>query len=95
MSTVFAAPGEFLSPTSIGVYSVTDLILVFFICLRETIECSIIVAVLLAFLKQTLPTDGGDASINKRLVRQVRLSVPTLLTIANHCVRSGTVSLPA
>ncbi|KAI9817547.1 MAG: hypothetical protein M1827_001159 [Pycnora praestabilis] len=43
---------------------------VFFICLRETLETSIIVSILLAFLKQTLGPDR-DPKIYKRLVRQV------------------------
>ncbi|KAK7178472.1 iron permease FTR1 family protein [Paraphaeosphaeria sporulosa] len=43
---------------------------VFFICFRETLECSIIVSVLLAFLKQTLGPDH-DAQIRKKLVRQI------------------------
>ncbi|KAF2683690.1 plasma membrane iron permease-like protein [Lentithecium fluviatile CBS 122367] len=43
---------------------------VFFICFRECLETSIIVSVLLAFLKQTLGPDS-DAKIRKRLVRQV------------------------
>ncbi|MCJ1367208.1 hypothetical protein MMC16_006340 [Acarospora aff. strigata] len=45
---------------------------VFFICLRETIETGIIVAILLAFLKRMLGPDR-DAVIYKRLVRQVWL----------------------
>jgi hypothetical protein len=44
--------------------------LVFFICFRECLECSIIVSVLLAFLKQTLGPEH-DAAVRKRLVRQV------------------------
>lgn len=43
---------------------------VFFICLRECIETSIIVSTLLAFLKQTLPTHR-DASVRDKLVSQV------------------------
>ena len=43
---------------------------VFFVCMRECIETSIIVSTLLAFLKQTLPTHR-DASVRKKLVRQV------------------------
>ncbi|MCJ1314548.1 hypothetical protein MMC25_008230 [Agyrium rufum] len=43
---------------------------VFFICFRETLETSIIVSVLLAFLKQTLGPDR-DAAVYKKLVRQV------------------------
>ncbi|KAJ4373144.1 high-affinity iron permease [Neocucurbitaria cava] len=43
---------------------------VFFICFRECLETSIIVSVLLAFLKQTLGPEA-DAAVRKRLVRQV------------------------
>ncbi|CBX99498.1 hypothetical protein IAQ61_005251 [Plenodomus lingam] len=43
---------------------------VFFICFRECLETSIIVSVLLAFLKQSLGPEH-DAAIRKRLVRQV------------------------
>ncbi|KAL2038954.1 hypothetical protein N7G274_008294 [Stereocaulon virgatum] len=43
---------------------------VFFICFRETLETSIIVSVLLAFLKQTLGHDR-DATTYKKLKRQV------------------------
>jgi high-affinity iron transporter len=43
---------------------------VFFICFRECLETSIIVSVLLAFLKQTLGPEH-DAAVHKRLVRQI------------------------
>ncbi|KAF2828154.1 iron permease FTR1 [Ophiobolus disseminans] len=43
---------------------------VFFICFRECLETSIIVSVLLAFLKQTLGPEH-DAVVRKKLVRQV------------------------
>ncbi|USP80193.1 Fe transporter permease 1 [Curvularia clavata] len=43
---------------------------VFFICFRECLETSIIVSVLLSFLKQTLGP-SHDAAVHKRLVRQV------------------------
>ncbi|CAA9960899.1 Fe transporter permease 1 [Pyrenophora teres f. maculata] len=43
---------------------------VFFICFRECLETSIIVSVLLAFLKQTLGPEQ-DAAVHKRLVRQI------------------------
>ncbi|MCJ1335735.1 hypothetical protein MMC09_001008 [Bachmanniomyces sp. S44760] len=43
---------------------------IFFICLRETLETSIIVSILLTFLKQTLGPDR-DAVTYKKLVRQV------------------------
>lgn len=45
---------------------------VFFICLRESLETSIIVSILLAFLKQTLAPEQ-DAATYKKLVRQVSL----------------------
>jgi hypothetical protein len=48
----------------------TDPTSVFFICFRECLETSIIVSVLLAFLKQTLGPEY-DAAVRKRLVRQV------------------------
>jgi high-affinity Fe2+/Pb2+ permease len=43
---------------------------VFFICLRESLETSIIVSVLLAFLKQTLGPDQDKTTYTK-LVKQV------------------------
>ncbi|KAF2461833.1 plasma membrane iron permease [Lineolata rhizophorae] len=43
---------------------------VFFICFRECLETSIIVSVLLAFLKQTLGLES-DPQVYRRLVRQV------------------------
>ncbi|CAF9936322.1 MAG: hypothetical protein ALECFALPRED_006766 [Alectoria fallacina] len=45
---------------------------IFFICFRETLETSIIVSVLLAFLKQTLGHDSDPATY-KKLRRQVWL----------------------
>ena len=47
---------------------------VFFIVFRETIETGIIVAVLLAFLKQTLDGPNGDVAVYKKLVKQVSSS---------------------
>ncbi|KAF2641980.1 plasma membrane iron permease-like protein [Massarina eburnea CBS 473.64] len=47
---------------------------VFFICFRECLECSIIVSVLLAFLKQTLGPET-DAKIRKKLVRQIWVGI--------------------
>ncbi|MCJ1352941.1 MAG: hypothetical protein MMC33_002925 [Icmadophila ericetorum] len=43
---------------------------IFFICLRETLETSIVVSILLSFLKQTLGPDK-DANTYKKLRRQV------------------------
>jgi hypothetical protein len=43
---------------------------VFFICFRECLETSIIVSVLLAFLKQTLGPDR-DPLVYKKLLKQV------------------------
>ncbi|KAF2757001.1 high-affinity iron transporter FtrA [Pseudovirgaria hyperparasitica] len=47
---------------------------VFFICLRECLETSIIVAVLLSFLKQTLGPDR-DPKVYKSLVKQVWVGI--------------------
>ena len=47
---------------------------VFFIVFRETLETAIIVATLLAFLKQTLDGPERDVATYKKLVRQVILS---------------------
>ncbi|KAK2624308.1 hypothetical protein QTJ16_006258 [Diplocarpon rosae] len=44
---------------------------VFFIVFRETIEVAIIVAILLAFAKQTLDGANGDRTVYKSLVKQV------------------------
>ncbi|CAG8947442.1 unnamed protein product [Penicillium salamii] len=49
-----------------SVFAVT----VFFICFRECLETTVVVSVLLAFLKQTLSADEDQAT-HKRLVRQV------------------------
>lgn len=43
---------------------------VFFICFRESVECSIIVSVLLSFLKQTLGPEQ-DPIVYKKLRAQV------------------------
>ncbi|KAF1983987.1 plasma membrane iron permease [Aulographum hederae CBS 113979] len=53
---------------------------VFFICFRECLETSIIVSVLLAFLKQTLGPER-DPVIYKRLVKQVWIGVASGLAI--------------
>lgn len=53
---------------------------VFFICFRECLETSIIVSVLLAFLKQTLGPEH-DAAVRKRLVRQIWYGVGAGLLI--------------
>jgi high-affinity iron transporter len=61
---------------------------VFFICLRESLETSIIVSVLLTFLKQTL-TSEQEAPIYRKLVRQVWLG--TLSGVAICTVLGGAV----
>ncbi|KAI9690253.1 MAG: hypothetical protein M1822_009214 [Bathelium mastoideum] len=53
---------------------------VFFICFRECLETSIVVSVLLAFLKQTIGPDQ-DAKTYKRLVRQVWCGIASGLLI--------------
>ncbi|RFU33811.1 hypothetical protein B7463_g2575, partial [Scytalidium lignicola] len=57
---------------------------VFFIVFRETLETSIIVAVLLAFLKQTCYNPDQDITVYRRLVRQVWIGTITgfLITLA-------------
>lgn len=72
MVNVFAVPGtSALTSLESHRFSAKCMLdVVFFICLRETLETSIIVSVLLAFLKQTLGPDR-DPAIYKRLVRQV------------------------
>lgn len=52
---------------------------VFFICFRECLETSIIVSVLLSFLKQTLAAEG-ERSAYKGLVKQVRMQSPRSLS---------------
>lgn len=44
---------------------------VFFVVFRESLEATIVVAVLLAFLKQGLGSDHQDPSVYKKLVKQV------------------------
>lgn len=51
---------------------------VFLVVLRETIEAAIVVAVLLAFLKQTLGGPNGDRAAYKKLVKHVRLPLLAL-----------------
>ena len=63
---------------------------VFFVCMRECIETSIVVSTLLAFLKQTLPTHR-DASVRKTLVSQVRTRLQKAATPTN--LRSADVIL--
>lgn len=58
------------STRTLSAFRTNFVLLVFFICFRECLETSIIVSVLLAFLKQTLGP-SQDAAVYKRLVRQV------------------------
>ncbi|KAF4445488.1 high-affinity iron transporter [Fusarium austroafricanum] len=60
---------------------------VFFICFRECLETSIIVSVLLAFLKQSVGGEG-DRETYKRLLRQVWIGVALGLFICL-CVGAG------
>ena len=70
MVALFAIPGGSWNGRQ-SRWALTFPCIVFFVVLRETLETSIIVSVLLAFLKQTLGPDR-DAAIYKRLVNQVR-----------------------
>ena len=71
MPNVFAIPSQSLVPSA-TLSDADGKILVFFICFRETLETSVIVSVLLAFLKQTLGPDR-DPKTYKKLVRQVSI----------------------
>ncbi|KAJ5182915.1 hypothetical protein N7492_000531 [Penicillium capsulatum] len=62
---------------------------IFFICFRECLETSIIVSVLLAFLKQTLGAEG-DRTTYKKLVKQVWWGVATGLFICL-CIGGGMI----
>jgi len=44
---------------------------VFFICFRECLECTIIVSILLAFLKSSIGGPGHDRAVYNKLLRQV------------------------
>ncbi|KAI1388945.1 iron permease FTR1 [Hypoxylon trugodes] len=50
---------------------------VFLVVFRETLECVVIVSVLLAFLKQTLDGPNRDEKVYKTLVKQVWIGVAT------------------
>lgn len=63
---------------------------VFFICFRECLETSIIVSVLLSFLKQTLGAEG-DRAAYKKLVKQVSFPATIQGRPAAHDSRSGGV----
>ncbi|KAF2194872.1 plasma membrane iron permease [Zopfia rhizophila CBS 207.26] len=62
---------------------------VFFICFRECLETSIIVSVLLAFLKQTLGPER-DATTHKKLVRQIWVGVALGIFICL-CIGAGMI----
>ncbi|CAK3857621.1 plasma membrane iron permease [Lecanosticta acicola] len=48
---------------------------VFFICFRECLECTIIVSILLAFLKQSIGGPDRDKDVYKKLLKQIWLGV--------------------
>ncbi|OGM43582.1 plasma membrane iron permease [Aspergillus bombycis] len=62
---------------------------IFFICFRECVETSIIVSVLLAFIKQTLGSDT-DAVTRKKLIKQVWWGVAIGLFICL-CIGGGMI----
>ncbi|CAL5870561.1 uncharacterized protein PFLUO_LOCUS4800 [Penicillium psychrofluorescens] len=63
---------------------------VFFICFRECIETTVVVSVLLAFLKQAIGGPDGDPATHKRLVKQVWLGCGLGLFICL-CVGAGMI----
>jgi high-affinity iron transporter len=75
--------------TATSGYHHTEHPAVFFICFRECLETSIIVSVLLAFLKQTLGPEH-DAAVRKRLVRQVWAGVAAGVFICL-CICAGVI----
>ncbi|KXT04574.1 hypothetical protein AC578_8666 [Pseudocercospora eumusae] len=48
---------------------------VFFICFRECLECTIIISILLAFLKQSIGGPQQDRAMYKRLLKQIWFGV--------------------
>ncbi|KAF2265176.1 iron permease FTR1 [Lojkania enalia] len=62
---------------------------VFFICFRECLETSIIVSVLLAFLKQTLGPEH-DAMTRKKLIRQIWFGVAVGVFVCI-CIAAGVI----
>lgn len=62
---------------------------VFFICFRECLETSIIVSVLLAFLKQTLGPEH-DAVLRKKLVKQIWFGIGLGIFICL-CIGAGII----
>ena len=73
-SSLFALPGMLMVEAPLVESNLDGLpAAVFFICLRETLETSIIVAILLAWLKQTIGPDK-DKITYRKLQWQVRLS---------------------
>lgn len=81
---VFAVPGMYSFCHALADTKLMP-IPVFFICFRECLETSIIVSVLLAFLKQTIGPER-DRVVYKRLVRQIWLGIGLGLVI---CVIVG------
>jgi len=60
---------------------------VFFIVFRETVETGIVISILLSYIKQQLGP-SQDAQLYKKLRKQVRTWIPTLVCI-NSSSRSG------
>ncbi|EGP90546.1 unnamed protein product [Zymoseptoria tritici ST99CH_1A5] len=54
---------------------------VFFICFRECLECTIIVSILLAFLKQSIGGPSSDKVVYKKLVRQIWMGIAAGLAV--------------
>jgi high-affinity iron transporter len=72
MVNVFAVPGQSSSRQAKSLNSVSlTSPTVFFICFRECLECTIIVSILLAFLKQSIGGPSSDKAVYKKLVRQI------------------------
>jgi hypothetical protein len=72
MVNVFAVPGKLVSFFYLSRLWPSNAGLVYFVIFRETLETSVIVSVLLAFVKQALGQPDQDPIVYKKLVKQVK-----------------------
>ena len=61
----------------------------YFVVFRETLETSVIVSVLLAFVKQALGQSDQDPIVYKKLVKQVNAPRATAVKLADNSLRYG------
>lgn len=70
-----------LSPVCQNRLPRADTIAVFFICFRECLECTIVVSILLAFLKQSIGGPERDQVVYKKLLKQIWYGIASGLLI--------------